>query len=266
MPENDTQVIHMPPYHMIDSHAHLSASPLVDEIDALMTRAEQAGITQVINICTGSDSLQKGIALSKKYPGVLYNAAGVHPHDAEKDGDQFFHVVKESLENLVAIGETGLDYHYQHSSREAQIAWLIKHLQLASQCRLPVVIHCREAFADLFSILDEHYPTGKGVLHCFTGTLAEAKQVIQRGWYLSLSGVVTFKKSMELREVARYVPLEQLLIETDAPFLAPQSKRGKQNEPSYLPETAAMVAAVKGITTSEVAQATSQNASAFFSL
>ena len=254
-----------------DSHAHLTSSALFEQVDAVITAAQAAGVNQIINICTDQASLEKGILLSKQYPWI-YNTAATHPHDAEADGEQQLPFFTQAARNgdIVAIGETGLDYHYNHSSKEMQQKYLRSYLQLALECRLPVVIHCREAFVDFFKILDEEYVVnGKhapGVLHCFTGTLDEAKQVLDRGWYLSLSGIVTFKKSEELREVARIAPLDRLLIETDAPYLAPQSFRGKPNQPAYLPETAAAVAAAKGISVEQLAKATFQNARALFKL
>ena len=171
---------------------------------------------------------------------------------------------------LKAVGETGLDYHYTHSARDIQRQFLRRYLQLALECDLPVIIHCREAFSDLFHVLDEDYVVnGKhasGVLHCFTGTMQEAEKVIERGWMLSLSGIVTFKKSTELQQVAREVPLEQLLIETDTPYLAPQKHRGKPNEPAFLVETAAFIAELKQIPIEELAKATSDNARRFFQI
>ena len=168
--------------------------------------------------------------------------------------------------DLVAVGETGLDYHYTHSKRETQQQFLRRYLALALECNLPVIIHCREAFADLFAILDDAYGSSKGVLHCFTGTCDEARAVIARGWCLSLSGIVTFKKSEQLRAVAKETPLTQLLIETDTPYLAPQSRRGQPNEPAYLEETAQMIADIKGIPLKEVAEQTRHNAEALFQL
>lgn len=256
----------------IDSHVHLSSSPLVEEAEALLQRAQEVGVHTVINICTDLDGLEAGERLATHYPKRVYNAAAVHPHDAGKDNTQYFARIKEKAlqKKLCAIGETGLDYHYQHSSVESQKSVCIQHLQLALETKLPVIIHCREAFSDLFSILDAHYKSGStyapGVLHCFTGTLSEAATVIEKGWYLSLSGVVTFKKSTVLREVAAMVPLDRLLIETDAPFLAPQTKRGKQNEPAYVVETAMVIAGAKGITLSEIAEATTENAQQLFKI
>lgn len=255
--------------HFTDSHAHLSAPPLLEQIDSIIERARSAGVHTIVNICTGVDSLHKGLELSKRYPG-LYNAAAVHPHDAQALHAEYFPLVEKHAQqkDLVAIGETGLDYHYQHSSRDVQKEVLRKHLKLALSCGLPVIIHCREAYADFFELLDAEYVVNgrhaPGVLHCFTGTMAEAQQVLERGWYLSLSGVVTFKKSEELRDVARIVPLDKLLIETDAPYLAPQSHRGKQNEPAYVVETAEVIAAVKQLSVAELAKATTQNAQNLF--
>lgn len=254
-----------------DSHAHLTSSSLFEQIDAVLADAQAAGVKQIINICTDKDSLEKGLLLSKRYPWI-FNAAACHPHDVEADGERLFPLIVESARNgdIVAIGETGLDYHYHHSAPEIQQRFLRNYLQLALKCQLPVVIHCREAFADFFKILDEEYVVnGKhaaGVLHCFTGSIEEARQVLDRGWTLSLSGIITFKKSIELREVAKLVPLERLLIETDAPFLAPQSHRGKPNQPAYLPETAAAIASAKGISVEALAEATFQNACKFFKL
>lgn len=254
-----------------DSHAHLTSSSLYEHINTILENAQRANVKQIINICTDEDSLKKGLALAKQYPWI-YNTAACHPHDAEARGEQLLPLIARSAHNgeLVAIGETGLDYHYNHSSPEVQQHVLRCHLQLALKCRLPVVIHCREAFTDFFKILDEEYIVdhkhASGVLHCFTGTIHEAEQVLERGWYLSLSGIVTFKKSTELREVAKLVPLDRLLIETDAPYLSPQSKRGELNQPANLPETAQAIADAKGISLGELTSATYNNANTFFNL
>jgi TatD DNase family protein len=195
---------------LTDSHAHLSASPLVEDIDAILARASAKGIKAIVNICTDETNLRKGLEISQNYPWV-FNAAGVHPHDAEQLGESFFAVVEQHArnKNLVAIGEIGLDYHYHHSPPSVQQEVLRKQSRLALQCNLPVLIHCREAYADFFKVLDEEYVVngkhGPGVLHCFTGTMTEALQGLERGFYISMSGVVTFKKSGELREVAKIV-------------------------------------------------------------
>lgn len=254
-----------------DSHAHLTSDAMFEDIDIVLKSAQAAGITQIVNICTDAMTLKRGLELSKKYPWV-YNAAATTPHDVDKEGDEIFPLMAHHAKNgdLIAVGETGLDYYYTHSKPDTQKSFLRRYLQLALECNLPVIIHCREAFADFFEILDEEFIVGNrhkpGVLHCFTGTVQEAEEVIKRGWYLSLSGIVTFKKSETLREVAKIVPLEQLLIETDSPYLAPNSHRGKRNEPSYLVETAALIAEVKGVSVDALASTTKRNTEILFSV
>lgn len=248
---------------MIDSHAHLTSETLCKESLQLVQRAQAAGVSAIVNICTNEESLREGLLLAKECPSV-FNAAAATPHDVATIGESFFPIVaKRAREGkLVAIGETGLDYHYEHSPRELQKEHLLRYVALAKECSLPLIFHCREAFADLFSFVGD----GPALLHCFTGSTAEAKGVIERGWLLSLSGIVTYKKSEELRAVAKNVPLSQLVIETDSPYLAPQSKRGQKNEPAYIGETASVIAAARGIAVEEVIEATRENAIRFFSL
>jgi len=255
----------------IDSHAHLTSDAVYPQVDALLERAQASGVTSIANICTDAITLERGLALAKRYPWI-YNVASTTPHDVEKEGEAVFPLMEKHARNgdLAAVGETGLDYFYTHSPVELQKEFLRRYLKLAISCNLPIVIHCREAFADLFKILDSDYTiNGKmapGVLHCFTGTLNEAREVLERGWFLSLSGIVTYKKSDALREVAKIVPLDRLFIETDTPYLAPQSRRGQVNEPAYLPETAKMIADVKGVTLEEVAKTSADNARLFFGI
>lgn len=255
----------------IDSHAHLTSKTILPDLDLMLDRAKASGIKSVINICTDKASLEEGLALARRCPWI-YNAASTTPHDVSKEGKEVWPLMEKAARDglLVAVGETGLDYFYEHSERDAQKEFLCRYLALAKDTGLPVVIHCRDAFQDFFEILDRQYvDQGKhlpGVLHCFTGTLEEAQSVIERGWYLSLSGIVTFKKSETLREVAAAVPLDRLLIETDTPYLAPQSKRGKTNEPSFLPEVCRCIAQVKGIDPAQVAKATVTNAKRLFRL
>jgi TatD DNase family protein len=258
--------------YFIDSHAHLTCDDATySQIDAILTRADVANVKKIINICTTVESLDKGLLLQKQYPWI-YNSAAITPHDVGKIGDEgLLKFAKHAKDNkLIAIGETGLDYYYTHSDKEIQKKHLRSYLHLALDCNLPVIIHCREAFQDFFDILDQEYTsnqkTAPGVLHCFTGTLQEAEDVINRGFYLSLSGIVTFKKSIQLQEVAKFVPLQQLLIETDTPFLAPQTRRGKPNEPAYLPETASFIANLKNISLNELRDATANNAARLFKL
>jgi TatD DNase family protein len=249
-----------------DSHAHLTSQTLFPEAEEILKRAKKAGVEKIVNICTDAESLEKGLLLAEKHNWV-FNTAATTPHDVKEEGHSFFPLVVQAAKQkkLVAIGETGLDYFYEHSDRGLQKEFLIRYFHLALEYRLPLVIHCRDAFADLFDLADAEFQGGRAVLHCFTGTGEEARQVLNRGWFVSISGIVTFKKSTALQEVARTIPLEQLLIETDSPYLAPQSQRGRQNEPAFIPETAAMIALLQKREAAEVALATAQNASDFFS-
>lgn len=250
--------------HFFDSHAHLSSKEVLPQIDGVIMRAKVAKVSHMINICTDEMTLREGLKLEERFPQVR-NAGATTPHDVEKEGEKVFPIFAEAAKGgkLVAVGETGLEYFYKELDREVQKRFLVKYLHLAQECNLPVIFHCREAFDDLFAITDAEYK-GRAILHCFTGNVKEAEGVLKRGWHLSLSGIVTFKKSEELREVAKMVPLNQLLIETDTPYLAPNSKRGKQNEPAFMPETARCIAEAKGIAVEEVARATFENAVALF--
>lgn len=250
-----------------DTHAHLTSEQLLPHVPALLERAAQAHVQTIVNICTDPHSLSAGLLINSVSPRV-FNAAATVPHDVEAEGESFFPIVEEAARSkkLVAIGETGLDYFYEHSKKQIQQLFLSRYFALAKSVQLPLIFHCREAFADLFAMADEQYASHPALLHCFTGTLEEAKAVLDRGWLISLSGIITFKKSEALREIARYVPLDRLVIETDSPYLAPHSRRGEQNEPSFLPETAQLIASVKGLDLVDVATSTTANAIHFFSL
>jgi len=254
--------------HFFDSHAHLSSTEVLPLIDAVVIRAKSCGVSRMLNICTNLETLQNGFKLAERFPEI-FNAGATTPHDVETEGEAMFPLFVDAArkKKLVAIGETGLDYYYKELNPEVQKRFLKMYLHLALECKLPVIFHCREAFADLFAVADAEYAKGApAILHCFTGRVQEAEEVLKRGWYLSLSGIATFKKSEALREVAKMTPLSQLLIETDTPYLAPQSKRGRQNEPSFLPETARIIASAKGLSVEEVAKATFENASKLFTV
>jgi TatD DNase family protein len=252
---------------MIDTHAHLTSEALYPHLEALLQEASKAHISHIVNICTDELTLERALKMRFHAPKI-YHTASTTPHDVEKEGDSFFPIVEGAAKrgDLVAIGETGLDYYYEHSKKELQKKFFVKYLHLALETNLPVVIHCREAFSDFFEIIDSEYKSEKGVLHCFTGTLEEAKRVLDRGWMVSLSGIVTFKKSVELKEVAKMVPLDRLFIETDAPYLAPQSKRGRQNTPAFIVETAAHIAELKKMSIEDLIRSTTKNAKRFFGI
>ena len=249
----------------IDTHAHLTSDECLKDLEGIVMRARKSGIDKIVNICTDEKTLREGLRLQEKEPWI-YSTAATTPHDVEGEGESFFPIVETRAREgkLIALGETGLDYHYTHSSREVQRAFLLRYFALASRLSLPLIFHCRDAFNDLFTLADAHYLNKPGLLHCFTGTLEEAKGVLERGWYLSFSGIVTFKKAEELQAIVPHIPIDRLLIETDAPYLAPQSRRGKTNEPSFLIETAECIAALRAISLEELALATTRNAETFF--
>lgn len=253
---------------LTDSHAHLTSDAIID-LPGMLSRAKSAGVSCICNICTDIEELERGIVLAKEQPWI-YNIGATTPHDVATQGEAHFARFAEAAKKgeIVAVGETGLDYFYAHSPVPLQKEFFIRYMNLALETDLPIVIHCRDAFADLFAMLDENFSESKrrGVLHCFTGTIEEANEVIKRGFYLSLSGIVTYKKSEALREVAKCVPLDRLLIETDTPYLAPQSKRGKQNEPAFLRETAEFIASLRSLPIEELASIASKNAKRIFCL
>ncbi|PCI77102.1 hydrolase TatD [Candidatus Aerophobetes bacterium] len=246
-----------------DSHAHMTEESMFEEVDAYLKRAKQAGITHIANICTDKLTLARGIELQKRYDWIV-NVGATTPHDVGELGEKEFDVFAKAARDgvLAAVGETGLDYHYEYSDKKVQKLFLERYLDLADETDLPVVFHCRDAFDDLFAITKGI--KSKAVLHCFTAGVKEALKGAERGWYISISGIATFKRSHELREVIKELPIENMFIETDAPYLAPQSKRGKRNEPSFIVETAEMIAEVKGLTLEQVAKQTMNNAKAFF--
>lgn len=250
----------------IDAHAHLSHDANSD-VAPLLARAFTAGVRSIINVCTELDDLTRGIALAKtvKAPKI-YTVAALTPHDAAKDDTAFYEEIKRLAlaKELVAIGETGLDYYYNHAPKEVQIQALRRYLLLAQSVQLPVVIHCRDAFDDLMAVIHETTPKIQVMLHCFTGSLDEAKRAVDCGWYVSLSGIVTFPKSTALQEVAKYLPQDLLLIETDSPYLAPQGFRGQKNEPALLVETAKVVAVLRNIALEDLAICTSNNCQRLF--
>lgn len=252
---------------MIDTHAHLTSEELIDDVELLLERAKHVGLKYIVNICTDRLSLERGVELAKKHTSI-FNAAATTPHDVEQLGEADFDFFAKAARNhqLLAIGETGLDYYYEHSQRPLQCEFLTRYLHLAKECRLPVIFHCREAFSDLFSITRSHAPECRALLHCFTGDIEEAHEAISRGWMISMSGIVTFKKSRALQEVAKRIPVEHLVVETDSPYLAPQSKRGKRNEPSFISETVRCLAELKGLTEEELSLITCENAKRFFEI
>lgn len=250
---------------MIDTHAHITSDELFEDIDHLLERAKRSHVIKIFNIATDESTLERGLEVKKRNT-IVENIAATTPHDVDQEGESFFKVVEQAAKEglLIAIGETGLDYYYAHSCIENQKIYFRKYIQLAIQVNLPLVIHCRDAFKDLIEILDEYPQMKKVVIHCFTGNMEEANWCIERGFMLSFSGILTYKKSIELQEVCAKVPLENLLIETDSPYLAPQTMRGKKNEPAYILETLQKMAFLKNKTVEQMTQITTENCKRLF--
>ncbi len=254
---------------MIDSHCHLTASAFDPDRDAMIARARAAGLRTFITIGAGEglEGNARAVALAAQHDDI-FATVGLHTHDA----NQFDTTAIAQLEMLaqqpkvVGIGEIGLDYHYHHATKEHQHAALLVQLELAQRCGLPFIIHNREADDDLLSVLRRMSPPLTGVIHCFTGGPAQAQQWLDLGLYLSIPGVVTFKNAEALRAALAVIQRDRLLVETDAPYLAPVPHRGKRNEPAYLTMTIAHIAATLKLEPSEVADITTQNAKRLFQL
>jgi TatD DNase family protein len=252
---------------VIDSHCHLAAPQFATDGDAVIRRALDAGVTQMVCIGDTLKESEEGIALAEKYPQI-YCTVGVHPHESGKwkteNEKQLAELVSRS-KKVKAIGEIGLDYHYDFSPREMQREVFAKQLALAQALELPVVLHCREAVQDVWAIVSERKPK-KLVMHCCTEAWSNVERFIKAGYFLSFTGIATYSKSEDIRDTIRQCPLAQLMVETDAPFLAPVPHRGKRNEPAYVVDVAKCIAEIKGLPLEEVDRATSKNAVEFFQL
>ncbi|TNB47130.1 TatD family deoxyribonuclease [Martelella lutilitoris] len=253
---------------LIDSHCHLDFPDFDAERDDLVARAKHAGVGQMVTISTRVKKFNQVVEIAEKYENV-FCSVGTHPANADEELD----IGTDDLVRLsghpkvVAIGEAGLDYHYQPEKAEAQKTGLRRHIAAARQTGLPLVIHSRDADDDMAAIL--RHETGEGafpfILHCFSSGAALASTGVELGGYVSFSGILTFKKSDDLRAIAADVPMDRLLVETDAPYLAPTPFRGKRNEPSYVVNTARVLAEVKGVSEAEIADITTENAFRCFS-
>jgi TatD DNase family protein len=246
---------------LVDSHCHLDDKQFTGDREAVIERAQAAGVERLIAIGTGDGppDLEAGVRFAECYP-FFYATVGVHPHDASKATPETFGRLRDLLTHpkVLALGEIGLDYHYDFSPRETQRAVFIRQLELARDSGKPIVIHTREAWSDTMQTLREHY-SGGGIFHCFTSGPAEAQEALDFGFHLSFGGVLTFPKAEPVREAARLAPLDRLLIETDAPYLAPVPHRGKRNEPAFLTETARKLAEIRGISPEELGTVTTRN-------
>jgi TatD DNase family protein len=250
---------------MIDSHAHLEMDEFNEDRDEVVARAEAAGLAAVITIGTTIASSEKAVEMAALHDRV-YASAGVHPHEVKGigAGDYDRLRVLARTEKVVAIGEIGLDFYYNHSSRELQFRHFADQLDLAIELDLPVIIHDREAHRETLEFLASRKGRLKGVLHCFSGDLEMAAKCIDLGFYISIAGPVTYKKSEMLQKVAADIPLDSMLVETDSPYLAPHPWRGKRNEPAFVVETARRIAEIRGMAMDELGAATEQNTRRLF--
>jgi TatD DNase family protein len=247
---------------LIDSHCHLDFPDFADDVAAIVGRAEAAGIGRMVSISTRVGRFDNLLGIAERFSNV-YSSIGTHPHYAHEEPDVTVAdlVAKTRHPKVVAIGEAGLDYHYDYSPRDAQEAGFRRHIAAARETGLPLVIHAREADADVQHILEDE--TGKGafpaVLHCYTGGRELAMRAVELGLYVSFTGILTFKASDALRAIAAELPADRILVETDAPYLAPGKYRGKRNEPAYVTETAKTLATVRGVSPDEIARQTTAN-------
>jgi TatD DNase family protein len=256
---------------LVDSHAHIDFPQFADDREAMFDRARAAGVEMLLAIGTGPgpEKLDAAIPFAEQHDWI-YASIGVHPHEAKDVTWQHLERLTQLAEHpkVIAWGEIGLDYFYDHSPRDVQDRVFRDQLALAEQAKLPIVIHCRDAWTDTLKVLEEVWkPTGLGgILHCFTSTLEDAQRGLDMGFLISFAGNSTYPKASNLRDVAKGLPLEKILIETDAPFLAPQGYRGKRNEPAYVGEVAKAIASVRNLATEEVAAATAANFRSLFHL
>ncbi len=244
----------------IDNHCHI---PPGEDGDVWVAAAHQAGVTQMVTVGVTRERSAEAIAVAARHDHV-FATVGVHPHDAKDGMDGIAELLDEA--KVVAIGEAGLDYHYDHSPRDTQKEVFAAHISLAHEHNLPLVIHTRDAWEDTFEILDAEGVPERTVFHCFTGGVADAEQGLERNIIISVSGIVTFKNAQDLRDAVQRTPLDRLMVETDSPYLAPVPHRGKKNQPANVVHVGEAVAELQQLAVSEVAQATSERARAFYGL
>jgi len=256
---------------LIDSHAHIDAEQFVEDRDAMLERARAAGVTTLVAIGTGPgpEKLDAAMPFAEQHDWI-YTTVGIHPHEAKEVTQAHLDELARLAQHpkVIAWGEIGLDYFYDHSPRDVQAKVFRQQMELAKAAKKPIVIHCRDAWPDCMKILEEEWAPGGlgGILHCFSSTLEDARRAVDIGFQVSFAGNSTFPKAQNLRDIAKALPLENILIETDAPYLAPVPYRGKRNEPAYVAEVAKMLGSVRNLSAEEAAARTSENFRRFFGL
>jgi TatD DNase family protein len=261
----------------VDSHCHLDGPRFDSDREGVIARAINAGVTNALAIGTGDGpgTLDCAVKLAEQHE-FLYATVGIHPHEAERAKDSDFAELEQLSRRpkVIAWGEIGLDYYYDHSPRDTQKNVFVRQMEMAGAAKLPIVIHCRpsdgseNAWQDCLDLIEQHFqPRGRGgILHCFTGSWTHAKRALDMGFMISFAGNVTFPKAQEIRDSALQVPLDRMLIETDSPYLAPIPYRGKRNEPAFVKETAGHIGELRGLSVDEIGVSTAQNFYRFFSL
>ena len=253
---------------IFDTHSHYNDKQFDADRAVVLESLKDAGVTQVVNVSASWKDLMDTLELISKVP-FMYGAAGIHPDHVGELNEERMEQLREYChrDKIVAVGEIGLDYHWNVEPKEVQQEWFIRQLHLATEEKLPVIIHSRDASQDTFDIMKkEHAGTTGGVIHCFSGSAEMAKEYVKMGCYISIPGTVTFKNNKKTREVAKEIPLEYLLIETDSPYMAPEPHRGKRNDPSLVAFVADKIAQEKGISYEKVCEATKENAKRLFNI
>ena len=256
---------------LIDSHAHVDFPQFAEDREAMLARAREAGVSTILAIGTGPGPEKLDAALPyAEANDWIYTTVGIHPHEAKEVTQEHLDTLERLAKRpkVIAFGEIGLDYYYDHSPRDVQAKVFRDQMELAKAAKLPIIIHCRDAWEDCLKILNEEWkPTGLGgILHCFTSTPEDAKRGVDMGFMVSFTGNITYPKAQGIRDAAKVPPLTNLLIETDSPYLAPQPHRGKRNEPAYVVEVAKALASVRDLKLPEIAEQTTENFRRFFRL
>ena len=255
---------------IVDSHCHLDYSNLYDQLDNVIKRAELNKVKYLLTICTTLKSFERIKIIIHKYKNI-YGTFGIHPHETKKFANidsSFIVNLKKKYKKIIGIGETGLDFYYNHSEKKVQKKSFIEHIRAASKLNIPIIVHSREAETDTYEILRSENKNSKlkVLLHCFTGSKEFAKKLLDLNCYISISGIITFKKSTELAHTISYIPIEKLLVETDSPYLAPLPHRGKSNEPSYIVHTIEKLSQIMNVSKEHVIVNTTNNFKKLFDL
>jgi len=246
---------------MIDSHCHLDHEPLINNLSDVITRSKAAGVNKILTICTTKESYKNILSIVKHDP-MIYGTFGIHPHETNKDKVTKDHILNEisKEKKIIGVGETGLDFYYNNSDKEAQIKSFHEHIEASIDLNMPLIIHSRNAENETFDILNEYANRNiKILMHCFTGSLNFAKKLMKLNAYFSASGIITFNNSLDLQKTFEQIPTDKLLVETDSPFLAPVPMRGKKNEPSYVKYTLEKLSNIKSINSQELDKITTNN-------